>query len=236
MSDHVAFVADGAAGLRILDVSTPSIPVEIAHYPAMDFVRNVTIHGNYAYLADGQAGLVILDVSTPSNPVLKSVFTFPTDNPEKTNYVYDVVVQGEYAYVLDFDLVVLDVSNPSNPQQMSRTGLSGVGSFPGWGFNVAFHNDRVFVAGDMGGLAVFEVPNPQAPPVQIAQFRTPGWSWDVDIEGNYAYMADDLSGLFIVDITNPTNPVEIGHHDSPSWSMGVEVEGNYAYVGRGKKG
>ncbi len=236
VSGFAAFVADGSGGLRIFDVSSPSNPVEIAYYPAMDFVRNVTIHGNYAYLADDQAGLVILDVSNPYNPVLKSVFTFPTDNPEKTNYVYDVVVQGGYAYVLDFDLVVLDVSNPLNPLLMSRTGLLGVGSFPGWGFNVAFHNDRVFVAGDMGGLAVFEVPNPQAPPVQIAQFRTPGWSWDVDIEGNYAYMADDLSGLFIVDITNPTNPVEIGHHDSPSWSMGVEVEGNYAYVAAREEG
>ncbi|MEA1979341.1 MAG: hypothetical protein U9N80_15745, partial [Chloroflexota bacterium] len=236
VSGFAAFVADGSSGLRIFDVSTPSNPIEIAYYPAIDFVRNVTIHGTYAYLADDQAGLVILDVSNPYNPIPESVFTFQTDNPEKTNYVYDVVIQGGYAYVLDFDLVVLDVSNPSNPQQMSRTGLPGVGNFPGWGFNIAFHNDRVFVAGDMGGLAVYEVPNPQASPIEIAQFRTPGWSWDVDIQGNYAYMADDLAGLFIVDISNPAYPMEVGQHDSPSWSMGVEVEGNYAYVAAREEG
>ncbi len=226
----VAYVADGGGGLRILDVSSPSSPTEIAHYPAGDFIRNVTVHGNYAYLADDQNGLIILDVSNPSQPVYMSTFTFPTDNPSKTNYVYDVNVEGNYAYVLDFDLVVLDVSNPSNPQQLSRIGLPGVGPWPGWGFNVAVHNQHVYVAGDMGGLAVFDASTPQALPIEMAQFRTPGWSWDVDVEGNYAYMADDLSGLFIVDITNPANPEQVGHHDSPSWSMGVEVEGNYAYV------
>jgi len=236
VSGFAAFVADGSSGLRIFDVSTPSNPIEIAYYPAEDFVRNVTVHGNFAYLADDRYGLVILDISNLFNPVKTGSYTFPKANSEWTTWAYDVVVQGGYAYVLDFDLVVLDVSDPSNPQEVSRNVLQGTGPFAGWGFNVALHDQHVYVAGDMGGLLVFDASIPQSPLIPIDQFRTPGWSWDVDIQGNYAYMADDLSGLFIVDISNPAYPMEVGQHDSPSWTMGVEVDGDYAYVAAREEG
>ena len=103
-----AYVADGREGLRIIDVSSPTNPHEIASYPAIDHVRNVTLYDDYAYLADDRGGLIILDISDPYSPHQESIYTFPTGDPDKKNHVYDIYVQGDYAYALDFNLVILN--------------------------------------------------------------------------------------------------------------------------------
>jgi hypothetical protein len=54
------YIADATAGFRILNISTPSHPVEVdafgADHPALD----VTVAGGYIYLANGSGGLHIL--------------------------------------------------------------------------------------------------------------------------------------------------------------------------------
>ena len=57
-------------GLRVIDVSTPSAPVEVGthrHAPGSSY--GIAVSGGYAYVADGDGGLRVIDVSTPSAPV-----------------------------------------------------------------------------------------------------------------------------------------------------------------------
>ncbi len=58
-----AYVADGASGLQILDVSDPANPVWLGAYNTPDIARGVTLLGTTAYVADGGSGLQILDVT-----------------------------------------------------------------------------------------------------------------------------------------------------------------------------
>jgi len=62
-------VADGSAGLRIIDISVPATPSEIGYYDSVRIVYDVCYKRQYAFLADGNNGLVVLDISNPTQPV-----------------------------------------------------------------------------------------------------------------------------------------------------------------------
>jgi len=57
-----AHVADGNAGLRIIDVSKPMLPpTEVGYYETGGYANAVHVSGRYIYVADGHAGLYILE-------------------------------------------------------------------------------------------------------------------------------------------------------------------------------
>ena len=55
-----AYVADGIAGLRVVDVSNPAAPFEVGSYDTPFEAVGVAVAGYYAYLADGVWGLEVL--------------------------------------------------------------------------------------------------------------------------------------------------------------------------------
>ena len=60
------YVADHFAGLRIIDVSTPSSPVEVGFSSGTGEANDVDVVGIYAFVA--AAGLQVIDVSNPFSP------------------------------------------------------------------------------------------------------------------------------------------------------------------------
>ncbi|MEO0291529.1 MAG: T9SS type A sorting domain-containing protein, partial [candidate division WOR-3 bacterium] len=61
VSGNYAYVADGWAGLRIIDVSNPSLPSEAGYYLLPGDAYGVYVSGNYAYVTDVDAGLQIYE-------------------------------------------------------------------------------------------------------------------------------------------------------------------------------
>jgi hypothetical protein len=55
-------------GLRILDVSDPAAPREVAYYQPLKRILQIVVRGNFAYVVDEERGLRLLDVSNPSMP------------------------------------------------------------------------------------------------------------------------------------------------------------------------
>ncbi|MHA2270464.1 MAG: LVIVD repeat-containing protein [Candidatus Hodarchaeales archaeon] len=62
VKDEIVYLACGDAGLRILDVSDHSNPVEIAHYYDGGYAYDVQVIGNLAYIADRLDGLEIIQL------------------------------------------------------------------------------------------------------------------------------------------------------------------------------
>ena len=73
VADNYAYVADGAAGLIIYDVSNPQNPVETANYQTLSQALDVFIQNNYVYLADNQSGMVIINDSNINYPTLQAI-------------------------------------------------------------------------------------------------------------------------------------------------------------------
>lgn len=68
MSGDLALVADWDKGLRVIDVSEPSLPVEVGFLDTPGFARDVAVSGGLAVVADYDAGLRVIDISEPSAP------------------------------------------------------------------------------------------------------------------------------------------------------------------------
>lgn len=68
--DGIAYVADGAAGVRIVDLRDPAHPAELAAFDpgTVDMARGVAVHGKSVIACLGDSGLVAIDVSDPKKP------------------------------------------------------------------------------------------------------------------------------------------------------------------------
>ena len=83
-----AYVVNGAA-LRILDMTVPTMPVEIDEIVTPGYARDVAVNGDYIYVADGNGGLAIyqfppsvtavipLTGGTLASPFDDVTYTFP---------------------------------------------------------------------------------------------------------------------------------------------------------------
>ena len=140
---YVATVSWGesheAAGfLRVLNVSTPSSPVEVGFFAKGDQVEGVAVSGDFAFLT-GESFSVI-DVSAPSTPIEVGFLDISSG---------DVAVMGSQAYVLSDNVVrVLDVSTPFAPVEVGLHQAQ-------WAENVSASNDRVYVNRPAGGMWIF---------------------------------------------------------------------------------
>jgi len=97
-SDGYAYVAQESwaegFGLRVIDVSDPTAPVQVALVETPGEALGVAVSDGYAYVADGGSGLRVFDVSAPSAPIEVGSYDTP-------GTAWDVAVAGAYAYVAD---------------------------------------------------------------------------------------------------------------------------------------
>jgi hypothetical protein len=178
----LVYVADGSAGLRIVDISNPGAPFEVGFLDTAGFAYGVDVVGDLAYVADGTL-LRIVNVSDPSSPSQVGSFDSPgTGTPVK------VEVVGELAYVADGDtsLRILDVSDPAAPEE--------VGSFDAAGFvnDVEVEGTLAFVtasAEEFLGLHAVDVSNP-ATPVGFRVYESPSVPVGLDVSGTVVHVGD----------------------------------------------
>ncbi len=238
VNGNLAFLADGTAGLRIIDISNLSNPVTLGSYTTTDVIDGVDVQGNYAYVAAGSAGLQILDISNPSNPV--EVGSFDTSG----YYAVRVAVQGNYAYIA-FDmagLCIIDISNPSSPYLVSAIPTSGdvlrIAVSGNYAYAIEYVTTTVgWFIYYYSNLWIVDIRNPSQPQI-VGGFTYGGLGPylslnGVDVKGNYAYLLlhiYDTGELEIVDITQPTNPVEISGTTIPGNPHGISVRGDFAYL------
>jgi hypothetical protein len=106
---HYAYVANGDAGLLVLDVTDPVAPLPSGEYDVDGYVTDVKLVDQYAFVAAGRAGLVVFDKSDPK--ALQTVGAW-----KEARAATSLAMQDGIAYVNSVDdLHALEVSDPSNP-------------------------------------------------------------------------------------------------------------------------
>jgi len=191
VSDDVAYVID-ELGLWLVDVSNPQAPAELSfvdfHGEPHHCTWGVDVAENTAYVAQENDGLKIVDVSDPYNPVLRGSYSSPT-----TAGAHDVVVNGEYAYVLDVGhLEVVDVSDPDQPLGKGYCYIGGIGN------RIDFADGTVYAAVGAAGLSLVDVTDVEDPtPGQLV--RLPGYAVGVAVTSGHVYVAGGNAGLFVLE-------------------------------------
>ncbi len=223
INGNKVFLANGGAGLQIIDVSDPGNPMWLSTYyfAAGGWPFGVVINGDIAFIAAGIEGIQIINVSNLGTPSFLS--SYPVDNSGEAIHV---TLNGSIAFVADsISLQIIDVSNMSNPRLLSSYAVSAQ--------EVAVSNDKVFVAARYAGLQVFDASNLSNPSLlsTIYPVGTNGVTYGVTINGSVAFVADGYAGLQILNISDESNPdllstflVETGQ------VSGVVISGCTAFV------
>jgi hypothetical protein len=184
--------------LRVVDVTTPSAPIEVNSrwLPGMSF--NSTLVGDNLYIALGSMGFTIFDVSNPSD--IEQLGYARTKE-----FAHDICVTGDHAYVAGYGpehFLIYDVSIPSSPSHVEDIELpelalgidAGVSS---WGMAYCA------IAAALSGITFVNVNDP-ADPVYLGTHRwAPEFShsYDTDVVGDYVFVAELGMGLRIDKIT-----------------------------------
>lgn len=173
LSDPLAVVAAGAAGLAVLDlsnllsggaaVSLTADDWRAPQGPAMD-ARDVALAGRFALVADASYGLVAVRVRGAASELGDALRA--TLGAAVTGSAHEVAVQGRFAWVAAgagglqvYDLDPLLGASPSAP-----VFVTAVASVDARG--VALQGSRALVAGGAAGLVVVDVTRPEAPLVK----------------------------------------------------------------------
>ena len=246
VSNGLAWLARGEAGVSVLNVAAPASPSLLGNYDTPGLAVAVRLAGNLACVADRFGGLKILSVANPASPVLLGTYATP-DSAE------DVAMVGNTAYIAasGAGLQIVDLSKPAQPlllgsfvTNMSASSVRVIG-------NRAYVGCPLVVS-PIGhptttGLQIIDVSNPAHP----ALLGNTGYDTAaVDLVGNLALTAGPNTGLGVFDISDPTAPGLLAWYippasGGPGWplpprpfifALGVQAVGNLAYVACGSDG
>lgn len=216
VQDTIAYAAT-STGLRVLNVSNPLAPVEVAKLD-VDF-DVIKISENILYgLANN---FRVIDIHNPSAPTVVAFVEIPSFVPYSLDI--DLELSGNYAYVLGgSSLTVVDVSNFHNPVVVGS--LSDLHDAR----RITVNGNLAYAAVETGGLYVIHVMPPTSPEL-IASLILPTESFDVAYRQGVVYVGAN-NGLRMVDVTNPTVPDVIGTFATGNEVVSIDVFGTTAFI------
>lgn len=221
-----AYIADGQAGLQIIDITDPESTYVVGEYITSKTAQGVAIRDTLAYVTLASSeGLLILNIAIPSACSL-----IGTD-PGYTEYRICTPPGTYYAYIAAHDFFIIEnCSIPQFPFYDKRIPT------PGDARGVAIYNDVAYVACEQMGIYMYDISRPDSVVTLLGSQDTPSNAQNVFVQGNYAYVADGRAGLIIIDVQNISEPVIVGAYDTPEYANDVFVVGELAYVADGDGG
>lgn len=194
LAGNIAYLAT-SAGLKVVDVSTPTAPRLLGSFGGMGNAMGVKVRGTTAYVAAG-SGLFIVSVANPGAMILAGSLNL-----------------GGKAWNLDLDpnrnlaavasgtagLKLVDISNLSAPL---LRGTAATGEARG----VALRGNTAIVADYANSMTSVNIANLASPAILSRTQQSLGGKLNnVVLQGNFALGADVVfvNGVPIVDITNP---------------------------------
>jgi len=203
VSGNYAFVADGLYGVRIIDVSDVTNPVEVSYYDSPGVAHSVYVYGNLMFVADGPEGLRIVDISDPLTPVEISYYNTPGNA---------MGIHVEYPYVFLADggssgIRVINVLDPSSPYEIAQY------LTPGEAKDVYYRYGYIYVADGVGGFRVLNASN--LPSIfEIGYYDTPWSAQSVFVDDfNRSHVADLSAGFMVLGLDRFSGISEISVPD-----------------------
>ena len=257
ISEPYVFIANGAEGLSIYDISNANtgvnptfvsqildIDTSIEDGCATDldemgmcydeiygeYSYKVKVDGQYAYVAIGYSGLAIIDISDISNPnVVKIVDT--------QGQAFGVDISGDYAYVADDTnyIEIIDISTPSSASIVAGfTALQGYSSK--YAYDIQIVGDYAYVASYRAGLNILDISSPLSPTVvgQVDGSTNNQYARDVFVMGDLAFINQQTAGFRVIDISDKENPTIVATKDNGTMTFrkgfAGDQSGNYLFA------
>ena len=255
ISDGYAYVSGGPS--RVIDVSDPRSPHEVAVMDGVSSEAGVQLHGSLLYVLgttryhgslEPTSGVAVVDVSEPREPrVMAAIPGFIQPNGMKLQEGY-LYLTGYMEGLGGSVFAIVDTSNPENPRTLGTVQIPIIGdefqpqtAITHMGV-LEIKGSYAYVAskGDDPMLSVIDISNPSSPavvgttPIKPDRHGLVFTVRDMDIQGRLAVLvgasadAGSAKGISVIDISDPEQPREIGEYPGAPSSIILDLP--LAYV------
>lgn len=218
-----AYVIGRYSGFRVVDVSDPSAPREIAFDSDRKNLNtqvptSLIMRGTYAYISDANYPFHVYDISNPGKPVqVGAVFDrAASDGAYDMELLEDTVYLsgwgGKDAFYPGDGLWVLDIHNPAQPAAAGFVKIANqrwrlaLGSGYLYALDGSVDNSRT----EPISLRVFDLTDPRHPSqvtsIPIPELQ-PMMMSSLLVDGSHLYISTPLTGVLDYDISTPDKPV-----------------------------
>ena len=204
------YFADGYDGLRVIDITNPTLPISGGSVGFADEAMDVRVIDGLAYIAAWGDGLQIVDVSSPMTPVLIG---------SHAGHAQGIQIADGIVYMAShhYGIILYDATDPENPVELGTQMTSGFGM----GIDL---RDSVAYMADFANFTTFSINNTSQPYI-LASVTSGATAFDIELEWPYAYLAVGDSGLSVYDV-NSSIPQLAGRLDTPGIAAGIDVDGD----------
>lgn len=223
VNSELAYVANGTAGVLVVDLSNPAAPEVWSEYNTPGRAERLHVSDSVLYVADTNT-LQILDRSTPWN--LQFLGQYDLD-------CVAVFVDGHIAFLLDKSpaqsgLQILDVTNPAAPTFVGAYSMpapwpNGVYASGPFAY-LSVGNEEVYV------LDISTLASPQLLSTEVVG----GYTFNLYPAGDFL-LVPASSGLLVVDVSNRSNPVHVTGY-GPTPILALDAKDNLIYAVSGDAG
>lgn len=230
--DH-AYLADGKAGLQIINIRDLANPTKVAGIDSLGRVADVAVSGDHAFVA-GEEEMSVVDISDPTTP------TQVGSLDSSVQSIFGLTVHGNRAFLADRvdGLVIVDIEDPTNPTKLGSLD-------PLFGSYLSAIQVAIGAAGDyafvgltvetsflilISELWIVDIRDPHNP-TRVGSYRLDNDGspiYGIAVSGGYAYVSAN-GQMLAFDIESLTEPVVAGIFNSATGK--VDVQGDRAYVG-----
>jgi len=151
--ENYAYVSASQAGIRIIDISEPNRPEEVAVFDGISIAGCLAIEERTLLVADQMGGIFILDLSNPLEPaIVDSVMEYQGHG---IGAVTSMLYRGGYAYLsMSRSVLIIDLNDPHNPEFVFQYDIGEYIS------GIVLANNKLIACED-DSLDVFSVANPR---------------------------------------------------------------------------
>jgi hypothetical protein len=202
----------------LYDITNPEAVTQITLITSLERFGGVQTEGEYLYTYHTEPrGIHIWDISTPNSPNMIGEYIAARGNVE------DVIVRGDYAYVMAKGFYILDISDPHNCSLIGQYFPPGYGA---WDVEIT-DDDNYAVIADGDGIDIVDVSDPQNP---VQAGRAALETSSLTLEGNLI-AACSAGRQWLIDISDPTSPTIAGNTDNfQHWAKNVKLFDGILYA------
>lgn len=204
INGHIAFVADGKEGLKIIDVRPSSLYTGIQMVYTAGNANSIDVDELNNFYVSVDDNLKVYKSENLTN--LTEIGSIYFNNDYKRSNTAKIALQGKTAYIVyPFNgLYIVDISIPSSPILLSFLPIDTCMGAIGLTDTVAYIGDEIH------GFTVIDIIDKSNP--EIIERWGGGCAAGIFVDGKYAYLSGDLSptdlgGIHSFDIQIPANPV-----------------------------
>ncbi len=215
-----AYVSDAGRGMRVLDLSAPAAPREVAAVESVGTVKEIAPQGTRVLLTESKTGgdvlsyasLRLLDVSDPTNPKTEAVLKQDLYLDRSLSVPRAVGIEGRYGYgVGEGWLEIWDLDSAGGPALLSHLADDRLKPRDHELFAVSKGYLYVGVEETHAGavrVLTIDATHPEAPGV-MGISRSFGYATSLTVDEDYVYIAGQ-DGVQVLDVVNAPDPQERG--------------------------